>query len=549
MQIEQREQFNIRLGKWIASQGFWFQLRHSMGSTGTRGSFTYHMLRLGFRLLLFVGLLAIGGLYYLVKRTDQVAFRNELRKAISESISANELAMRGAKRTQGHLEISRFATEGGPDTFFEYIEIRNLKCKMGLLDGLVGVWEPGPITIYRLDMQLRAGTDTPEFSSQIGEIIFREYGQINIQSIEVANANIGWGYSERTRGQIDGANMSLVREGENWRITLRGGKFSQNWLRDLDVNELVVWCTPDGITFEKAELTRGDSVVDFTGLRVSAGDRPEIRGIAKVRDLDLEPILPASARSFVEGRISSDFTITGSTNTIDGVSFDGVLDMDSTNMITLRDRIHLLRALSVVDFHNNYRRLDFSKGSCRITTKGGRLEVRNINLAADDLATVTGQFNVRPPNSQELDIMLARGDQNGTSETVGFDDEGDDNFLLNVDELERQFTLRQAANAARRMEESAGANDEGQLFERIGMNYESRMFAERQASRFARMLIYEGEIGLTVQSNAFDRTETLRNQFPINPDTGRIHFTVPLAGPLYELTLKESEAIYEMGRR
>ncbi len=549
MQLEQQEQFNQRLGKWIASQGFWFQLRHSIGSTGTKGSITYHLLRLGFRLLIFVALVAAGGLYYLLKRTDQAKFRSELRQGISESISVNQLAMRGAKRTQGYLEISRLASEGGPDTFFETIEIRNLKCRMGLLDGLTGVWEPGPITIHRLEMQLRAGTDTSEYSAQIGEIIFRDYDTIKVENIEVATANIGWGYSERTRGRIEGASMSLLREGENWRVTLRGGTFAQNWLRNLNLDELVILCTPEGITFEKALLARGQSTVDFTGLRVSAGDRPEVRGVAKVRNLDLENILPSSALSFVEGRISSDFTIAGSTNTVDGVSFDGVIHVDSVNTITVRDRIHLLRALSVVDFHNSYRRLDFTQGSVRITTKGGSLMVRDINLAADDLATMTGEFVARPPTPEELDIMLARGDQGSGSNDLAFEDETDEKFLLNVDELERQFTLRQAANAARRAQEATGTQDEGQIFERIGMNYEARMFAERQASRMARMLIYEGEVGLSVLANAFDRTETLRSQYPVNPDTGRIHFTVPLAGPLYELTLRESDAIYEMGRR
>jgi len=550
MQIEQQEQFNMKLSKWIASQGFWFQLRHSIGGVGTRASVTYHLLRLAFRLLIFAVILALGGVYYLFKRTDQNTFRTELRQSISESIGANQLAMRGARRSQGNLEISRLASEGGPDTFFEFIEIRNLKCNMGLLDGLVGIWNPGTIGINRLDLQLRAGTDTPEYSANIGEIIFRNFENIEIQNIDIASANIGWGYSERTRGRIDDTQVRLRREGENWRVTLRGGRFSQNWLRDLDVDELVVICSPDGIVFEKAELRQGDSgTVDFTGLKVSASDRPEVRGVAKVRNLNLEPILPPAARSFVEGVISSDFTVSGSTNTIEGIGFDGVLNMDSTNTITVRDRIHLLRALSVVDFHNSYRRLDFSEGALRITTGGGRMLVRDIDLAADDLVTIDGQFTARPPTTQELDFMLARDEQGRASELIGFDDGADENFLLNLDELERQFTLRQAANAARRAQEEGAVEDEGQLFERIGMNYEARMFAERQASRLARMLIYEGEIGMTVRPNALDRTETLSQRFPINPETGRIHFTVPLAAPLYELTLSEADAIYEMGRR
>jgi len=552
MQTEQQDQFNLRLSKWIAGQGFWFQLRHSVGNSGTRGNITYHLLRLTFRLLIFFALVAAGGVYYLVKRTDQNAFQMELRQSISEAIGANQLAMRGAKRSQGKLEISRLASEGGPGTFFEFIEIRNLSCRMGLFDGLAdkftGVWDPGTIAVHRLDIQLRAGTDTPEYSSNIGEIVFGEYGNTIIQNIDIANANIGWGYSERTRGRIDNTIVQIRREENIWRITLREGVFSQNWLSGLEVVEIIAVCSPDGIVFEKAELRQGTATVDFAGLSVTAGDRPELKGTVKVRGISLEPLLPAAARNFVEGRISTDFSVSGSTNSAEGVGFDGMLVMDGLNTVTVRDRLHLLRALSVVDFHNNYRRLDFNEGSFRLTTQAGQMVVRDINLVAEDLATFSGSFAARPPTADELDVMLAR-DQESRGVTIAYGEDSDERFLLNVDELERQFTLRQAANAARRAQESESADSEGQLFDRIGMNFEARMFAEQQAARLSRMLIYEGELMMTVRSDAFDRTETLQSQFPPNAETGRIHFRVPLAGPLHELTLKEAEAIYEMGRR
>lgn len=549
MQIEQQEQFNLRLSKWIAGQGFWFQLRHSVGNSGTKGNITYHILRLSFRLLVFMTLLSLGGVYYLVKRTDQNAFRTELREAISGSLGANQLAMRGAKRIQGKLEISRLASEGGPDTFFEFIEIRNLRCQMGLLDGLIGVWEPGTITAHRLDIQLRAGTDTPEYSANIGKIIFSDYENINIENIDIANANIGWGYSERTRGRIDETSVQIRREGAKWRITLRGGVFSQNWLRDLEVVEIIVVCSADGLVFEKAELRQGSATVDFTGLNVASGDQPDVSGTVKVRGVSLEPILPSATGNFVEGKISSDFNVSGSTNSADGIAFDGMVVMDGFNTVTIRDRLHVLRALSVVDFHNNYRRLDFSEGSFRLTTQAGQMMVRDINLVAEDLATISGSFTARPPTPEELDIMLARGEESRGVGTIAYDEESDERYLLNVDELERQFTLRQAANAARRAQESGGMDDEGQLFDRIGMNYEARMFAEQQAARLSRMLIYEGEVMMTVRANAFERTETLQKQFPVDPDTGRINFAIPLSGPLHELTLPQAEAIYEMGRR
>ena len=547
MQTEQQEQFNVRLSRWIADQGFWFQLRHSFDSTRTAGGLMYNLFQLSFRVFVFLLILSLGGVYYLIKRTDGDSFRTDLRESISHALGAEELAMRGARRVQGNLEISRLASEGTPATFFEYFEIRNLTCQMSIIDGLVGQWDPGTISIHRLETQLRAGTDSPEDSAKIGEVIFQEFNDVLIRNIDIANASIGWGYSERTRGRIDNTSVQLRRIGNSWRITMRGGEFSQNWLRNLEVREIVAVCTPDGILFEKADLRQGSGTVDFAGLRVSAGDRPDLRGTVKIRGIAFDQILPSAARNFLEGRISGDFTVGGSTNSSDGVSYSGVVHLDGFTRVTIRDRIHLLRALSVVDLYNNYRRLDFTDGSFRLTTQGGSMRISDINLTAGELATMEGEFVARQPNAQELEEMLARG--GGSSSDIYDFTDGDEESLLNVDELERQFTLRQAASAAQRAQDGGGGEEEQRLFDRVGVSYEARLFAEQQAARLSRMLIYEGEVTLGLLPNAFERTDTLQNQFPAEPISRRIPVRVPLFGPLHELTLDQAESIYEMGRR
>jgi len=549
MDHEFQEDFNHRLSRWIASQGFWFQLRHSITSSGAPGTIAYHMLRLSFRVLVFLAILVLCALVYLVKRTGQNAFRDDLRQSISVSIGASQLAMSGTKRGQGGLEISRIASEGGPDTFFEFLEIRNLSCRMALLDGLVGVWDVGTISIDRLDMILRAGADNPEYSARIGEILFQDSPDIRIRNIDIAKANISWGYSERTRGRIENTNMRIRRDEDGWRITMRGGVFSQNWLRDLEVAEIIVICTPSGIVFEKTDLRQGEGSVDFAGLRVSAGDRPQVHGVAKVHGIALERILPPAVGDFADGRISGDFTVSGSTNTIEGVGFDGRVVLGGANRLVIRDQFRLLRALSVVDMHNSYRRLDFHEGSFRLTTNAGQMLVRDIHLVAGDLATISGSFRTRQPTGKELDAIMARGDSSRGIGGLASGEESDEKFLLNMKELERQFSLRQFASASRRAQDTGGMDDESELFDRIGLNYEALMFAEQQAARLSRMLIYEGDLVMTLLPNTFDRTETLRSAFPPDPESGRIHLRISLAGPLHELTKSEAERLHELGRR
>lgn len=548
MQSDYQDQFHARLSQWVAGQGFWFQLRHSIGTSGSRSNITYHLLRLTFRLLIFIAILAAGGFYYLIKRTDGDTFRTNLRESIAQSLGIDELAVSGAKRSQGSLEIRRFAGEGGTDTLFEFFEARNLSCQMGLLDGLTGQWNPGTITINRFDAQIRAGTNTPEDSANIGRLIFHDFEDVLIRNIEIKSARIGWGYSERTRGRIDDAKILLQRIDENWRIIVRGGEFSQNWLRGFEIVEIIAIASPQGISFEKADLKqKNGGSLDFSGTRITAGDRPKLNGTVKARSIAIDPLLPSAARDILEGTISSDFTLGGSTNTSDGISLAGMVYLDGINSITIRDSLPLLRALSVVDLHNTYRRLDFNEGSFRMATQAGSLRISDILIRSGDLTTLQGGFLARPPTTPELDTMMAAMSQNDGSS--GEITEENDEFTLDFEELERQFTLRQAARAARRNQDGETADEDGRIFDRIEVNYESRMLAEQQAARLARTLIYEGELVISLPANAFDRTAALRQAYPINPETNRIPVPIPITGPLHTITREQTDQIFELGRQ
>src|SRR6187455_3043256 len=77
MESEQSQNFNERLSQWVANQGFWFQIRYSMTGSGTKGTAMFHLLRLSFRLLIFLLLVAAGSWLYLVKLAETKTFSNK----------------------------------------------------------------------------------------------------------------------------------------------------------------------------------------------------------------------------------------------------------------------------------------------------------------------------------------------------------------------------------------------------------------------------------------------------------------------------------------
>lgn len=547
MEPEQLQNFNERLSQWVANQGFWFQVRYSVSGAGMKGQAMFHLLRLGFRLLIFLLVVAVGTWIYLEKRTDAPHYADSLQEDLQTGLSASEAELRGFLRSQGKLEISRLAAQGGGETFFTTLEARNIRCKMGLLDGLVGKWEPGMISISRLDLDLRAGTDDAESARKLADSLFKKSARVNVNALEVADATLRWGYSERTQGMIESSSLKMQRTDTGWRMLFKGGWFHQNWLRKLEIVSLVVVCEPDGLVFEKAELKQGQGTVDFTGLRVIGGERPQVKGVARIHNLVLENILPPSMRTFVEGSISGDFKVSGSTNTSDGIGFEGQVLLDGKDVITLRERIHLLKALSVVDGVRNYKRIDFREGMFQVKTIRGGMELSEVKLKAEDLFTLEGKMNVRLPTQQEIDQAIAQGAGMENSPLYA-DDEGTSQDR-DAPKEKIDFTLKRAAEAERRVKDGRPGIDTLSLFDRLGLSIDMRRLKNQASERMSRMLRYEGGFRISIPGDAFDGSSRLKTLYPVSAESGRLVLQVPIEGYLYELTLKQAEELYQQGQR
>ena len=542
--------FNERLSQWVAGQGFWFQMRYSMSGIGSKSTWLFHLLRLATRVLILMAVLVIGGAVYLVRLSGTPGFQKKLKDAIGAGLGASEMEMSGFRRVQGKMLIARLASKGSNDTFYTRLEARNIRCQMGLLNGLVGEWKPGVLLVNQLDLELNAGADDDKCANLIADAVFRDLGKLKLETVEVKDATLHWGYSERTRGKIVGTHIKLQRVADGWRMHLSGGTLSLAWWRRLEIVEMVANCSREGVVFEKAELRKGAGRVSMDGLRVVAGQRPEVKGTLKVRKLAIEDVVPAAARNFIDGAISGEFRVFGSTNTTDGLGFEGKLVADGDNVIRLRERVHLLRALTDFDVFNNYRMVPFNEGSLKIKTQGGTMEVSDVALKAGDLMTLAGQMRVRPPTPGETAATLRRG--GAGSGAVSASQLRDDKLSKNVDE-DLELTLRRAARAAHKDKGGAASgtktDDASSLFDRIDQGFETSVLAEQAAERDSRSLVYEGQFQVTLMPDTFENVQALRELLPVDPQTGRIPLEVPIKGDIYSLTFDQAQDLYLRGQR
>jgi hypothetical protein len=535
-ETEQLQNFHQRLSQWVSSQGFWFQLRYSFSGKGTKGALTFHLLRLCARFAVFLLVAAAGVWVYLVKQADMSSYREEFQASLKEKLGAEQIEMRGLERRQGQFSISRLTMSGKESTFFSGLELRNLKCRKTLLDVFRKEWDPGVVTISRADLGLRAGSDSLEAAESIADVYFQDTEGIKLKAIVVNDLSVRWGYSARTRGSITGSDMRAERLPDGWRLRLKGGTFSQNWLKRLEIDEIDLFFGKKGIVFEKAQFRKGAGSVSFVDLKVKAGERPEISGAMRLRKIDVSSLLPMAVRNFVEGTLSAELKVFGSTNSTEGVGFEGNVALEGEDIIVIRDRVHLLRALSVIDVFNNYRRVDFRKGSFHMKTHGGRMEITDVNLAAGELFRMKGGLAVRLPTNEEA---LSFSENDSVSDQGG---------ILNEDEID--FTLERAAEqAADSTRVGFGKAGDDSLYEKLGLSVETRRLEERASERLSRAYRYEGGLEISLPKEAFEKAPRLAEAYPKRDAGGRILMDVPLEGVLYELTLKQSDEVYQKGAR
>lgn len=537
---EQLQNLHKRLNKRVSGQGFWFQLRDSLSGKGKKGTFLRLVARL---IMLLLAAAAVIG-FYLMNLTSTDSFREAINGALKQKLGAEEMEMSGLENRQGQFSISRIAMAGREGTFFSGLELRNLKCRRTLLDSFRKEWDPGVISISSVNLDLRSGTDSPEAAESIAATYFQDTAGFKLNTIHVKDMSIRWGYSKHTRGSLIGSEMRAERLPNGWKLKFTGGTFSQGWLKRLQIEELRVAFDREGMVFENALFRKNEGHVSFHDLKLKASDRPEVSGIIRLRNMDISSLLPITARNYVEGTLSAELNVFGTTNSTEGVGFEGDVVLDGEDVITLRDRIHILKALTVVDAANSYRRVEFRDGSFRMKTNASRFEITGADLTAGDLFRMKGGMSVRMPTPEETlaDRSISpRAVENELEDDFGITQELDD---------EVEITLERAAG----MVDEASRQDFGMagyesFFGKPEFSLQNHRLEELASEHLYRSLRYEGYFQISLPKDAFDRAPGLAEAYPGRDPAGRILMDVPLEGALYELSQKQADEIYEKGAR
>jgi len=540
MELDNSDNFNERLGQWVASQGFWFQLRHPIAGR----SRIHHILGLGTKVAVFATVVALVSALAIWKIMDSPARERAVEQKLQAGMQAKELKTKKIFHTLGRMNITRLESQGGENTFYNNLEALGLSWERPILDRMTGKWNAGMVEVDQLDLDLRAGADNGASSAKIGEMVFKKSDEFGVKGVVCPHTSLRWGYSNKTRGFIQNSAMRAVRAPQGWVFTFRGGTFSQNWMNDLSIAELVVTCTPQGILLQRASFHRDGGTVDMKGVEILAGARPAVKGMARIQHLKLDAILPAAAADYVEGAISGNFKMGGSLNTPEGVTYDGRITLGGADYISLRDRVKLLDVLTLADGRNKYRRLNFTEGGFHLKTAAGGMEVGEVNVKAGDLLTMSGQMSVRQPTFEEINRSRVQDLQMEAAPEIN-----SASGAKNSPESIKKTVV--GAKKTPLLDDGLPAPSAPPEKEVTGLELTPavRDATVKEASLALTRQRYAGLFRLTMRPDAFEKPSPLAEIIPRDSITQRYLLDVPLEGTLEELTERQARFLLEKLRR
>ena len=392
-------EYQSKVSDWIGRQGVLFQFRYAR----TVGAVTLgrHLSGLTLKLVLFLVVAGVCVFFVLNRHFDSPGYGEKVAGQVANALGTGEVEVTGFSRNFAKGDFQFLELKGGEESFFYEAKFEKLRGEFSFLTGVTDSWRPSAISIKKADLRLKAGGSEEEMKLGFSSIIESLKGQ-GISQIKIENCSFSWGYSKLTFGMVRNSDFRAVLHEGIWEVELSGGTFQQNWLGPLAIKSADLKVGMGGIKIESLNLESNGGEADLKGSISGPVNMPTFDLAGGFNSLPIEKLIKingVSTREYIEGRISGDLKIGGSSNR--QVELSGQVKLDGNDSVTIRERWSLLRALSILDNERTYLRIDFNQGGFAFSTGGGGLEVSEINLNAGNKARLLGSFKTRLPTHAE----------------------------------------------------------------------------------------------------------------------------------------------------
>jgi hypothetical protein len=440
---DREKSYNQLMNEWAAQRTFVRRMRSRIFHPPYDASIVGKILGYLWRLVVVVVAGLAVNLYLLSHHIGSEGFRRQMADEAAKYLHGTNVKVGQTSMpltSFGKLNWSQVSAEGTPESFFRRMEAFDISWNLGL-GVLKKNWEMDELYAQSVRIQLRSGSSGAASESEKGDkaapedsrIVVPEFktGRVNpparmltagwgvnpdfsslkIRAFRTPNCTLIWGFSPTNTGAVIDSNARVEKSGDGaWNLTLTGGKFTQNWLRNLEVEGISASITPDLITLSRAQFTHpGGGRLAMDG-KVSLGDSPEFDIRVAMADVPLTQLIPAPFNRYVTGLCKAEGVMNGTTNHASGVTMKLRCELTGTGIQVVEVRgkptpeeqaraakglLHhfpVLSALYHASADDRLGQIPLTKGTFELTTGGGKAHITNILLQSENLATVQGEI-------------------------------------------------------------------------------------------------------------------------------------------------------------
>ena len=410
------DNYQERMTTWIGRQGLIFQIRYlGLIKGGSIGARIASMVSIFGLTALLLGLFFLGGLKFYQKSET---YQEKLEGTLGEVLGVDELTAMGFRQEGGNLAFRTLSLTGGPTSFFFEAKLTDLEAPFPFFAGAWDEWSPETVVIQSADLSLKAGGGEEEMQEAFARI-FRSFDGSSVTRIKIQDLSLEWGYSKLTLGGVYHTKFDATLSEGKWAINLVGGKFRQNWLGPLQIEAGNLVVDETGVRVNDLKLVDGPGVLELSGEIAGSPGEPDFNLSGRFSRIPVQSLLHVEGVTesrFIEGTISGDLTITGSTNR--KIRTSGKVVLGEGDEVLIRDRWRLLRSISAVVKDGTYLRIAFQSGSFDFSTGNGSCEIKNLNVVTDGVARLKGEFSTRLPSQEEAAKFLEISLTDGFSESL-----------------------------------------------------------------------------------------------------------------------------------
>ncbi len=529
--------FNHKIEDWISKQGLIFQLTHITGN----GSIVPKIYALCIRLLILSVIIICAFGYYLTKKPSTVGYREDIQKQIQEGLNASDVKVSNSSRSSegfltANLSMGAISLGETESSFFEdwFVteevvselgkryskEYRNSASiegiqlsPLGIADNNFSGWSGKNLKIAKLKLKLKTGANTDDLAKTAYSSLFKNYKTLKIDNIQVSDATLIWGNSETTSGSIKGAQLNILKNADSLEINVTGGTFSYAWLKKAKIDAMKVICNRDGnVLIESAQFKIGDGEFKLNAsIQIKA--MPEVNGEYIFTNVNVIDLVGQSNVNLLSGKIDGKGKFLGKLNsnksikTITEITLNAnpaasnaelsspeVKDQANENLLTIRgENIALLKTLQLKDQLHSYSILRTYNGVITIENQGLNtdIDLQDIRCGSNGLILMRGKIGYGIRDSE-----AAAEDEN----------------LSNLKDKENNKIV-------------------------IDEKSHSELLNERE---------FSGEIELGITPDVFGDNKKVFEVYPIDIETVRVWFKIPLDGKIEEITTDLADRLFSL---